>query len=105
VVWIDGANELALVLALAAVRFATTGLGDSLCLASVVCPQNLHLMSLLDMVTLELAGLLLLLLLLLGLLVLIELMGDMFVAVSLVKSARDLMIGSILWIEMIGVGV
>jgi hypothetical protein len=29
----------------------------------------------------------------------------MFVAVSLVKSARDLMIGSILWIEMIGVGV
>jgi hypothetical protein len=61
-------------------------------------------MSLLDTVKLELAGLLLLLLLL-GLLVLIELMGDMFVAVSLVKSARDLMIGSILWIEMIGVGV
>jgi hypothetical protein len=67
-----------------------------------LCPQNLHLRSLLNTITFVRAGLLLGVL---GVLGVFELVGDMFDVLGFVESASDLRIGRIVWIGMVGMVV
>jgi hypothetical protein len=93
---IEEADEFILLLAIAAVGLATTSLGTFFALRRSeapewlrgvrqtehlerLCPQNLHLRSLLNTITFEPAGLLF------GLLGLFDLVGDIFVVFGFVK--------------------